>query len=161
MLNIFLEISFSVLIFLGVLMVFIPVLPALFYMFALTLIFSVIGGFSVISIPQLIILGGILLLGFANDLFSGILGAKWSGASKKSIIYGFIGLLVGTIVLPPFGGIAGLFVGVLIAELMLGKTNVKALKSATGSLIGAITGIAINLILAITFFILFLIFLIF
>ena len=161
MINIFLEIGFSVLIFIGILMVFVPMLPALFYMFVMAIIFSIINGFAIITPWQLLILGGILLLGFINDMFSGILGAKWSGASRKSMVYGFIGLIVGVIILPPFGGIAGLFAGVLIAELILGKTKEIAFKAATGSLIGVITGMIINLILALTFFVLFLIFIIF
>jgi len=161
MVEIFLEIGFSFLIFLGIFMAFVPMLPAIFYMFVMAVIFSLINGFTIITPWQLAILGGVFLLGFLNDMLSGILGAKWSGASKKSMLYGFVGLIVGTLTLPPFGGIVGLFAGVLIAELMLGKTHQKAMKAATGSLIGAITGMVINLILASAFFVLFLIFVIF
>ena len=158
MAGIFLTIIFSALIFLGVFMVFVPILPALFYMFVLAAIFAAVSHFSIIAFWQLAILGGNIFLGFLNDLLSGILGAKWSGASKKSLLYGFIGLIIGVILFPPFGGIAGLFLGVLLAELSLGKSHQKAFKAATGSVIGAITGMLINLILAITFFVLFVIF---
>src|SRR3989344_858618 len=146
MFNIFLEIGLSALIFIGVLMVFVPMLPALFYMFVMAGIFSAVTGFAIITPWQLLILAGIFLLGFVNDLLSGILGAKWSGASRQSMIYGFIGLIIGVLVLPPFGGIIGLFAGVLVAELVIGKTKEKAIKAATGSVIGAIAGMIINLI---------------
>lgn len=158
MIDILLTIGFSALVFVGILMVFVPFLPAIFYMFAISVIYGIIGGFAVITPWQLVILGGILLLGFINDMLSGILGAKWSGASKKSMLYGFIGLLVGTIILPPLGGIAGLFIGILFAEFSLGKSHQKAFKAATGSLIGTVAGMIINFILAIAFFVLFVIF---
>jgi len=142
-------------------MVFVPMLPALFYMTVLAVIFSMMTGFSVITPLELLILGVILTVGFLNDLFSGILGAKWGGASKKSIFYGFIGLVMGTILFPPLGGIVGLFAGILIAELLQGKANQNAIKAATGSVIGAAVGMIINLFLASAFFVLFLGFVVF
>ncbi|HJO89688.1 MAG: DUF456 domain-containing protein [Candidatus Pacebacteria bacterium] len=93
------------------------------------------------------------------DYFSGIIGAKYSGASKKGLLFGFLGLILGFIFLPPFGGFVGLFVGILIAEFIIKGNEIMALKTAAGSLIGIATGIFINILLAIAFFVLFVLFL--
>lgn len=154
----FLFIIFSAIIFLGIFMVFVPMLPALLFMFVMATIFAVISGFATITFGQLAILFGIFVLSVLSDSLSGILGAVWSGASRRAIIFGILGALLGFILLPPLGGLVGIFVGVLVAELWQGKSEKRALKAATGSLIGTVAGMLINLILAISFFVLFLVF---
>ena len=127
-------------------------------MFFITCLFAFIDGFTHITLSGLGILGIIVLLSMLIDTLAGIVGAKYSGASKKSLIYGFIGVIVGTALFFPFGGILGLFGGVLLGELLQQRSSRVALKSATGSVIGTFAGMVINCLLAITFLILFLIF---
>ncbi|OQA03533.1 MAG: hypothetical protein BWY68_00712 [bacterium ADurb.Bin400] len=94
----------------------------------------------------------------AVDYFAGILGARYGGASKKAVLYGFVGLILGLVLLPPFGGIIGLFAGVAIAEWYSHRNKQRAVKAAAGSLIGSLTGILINLTLALLLLVLFIIF---
>lgn len=153
-----LSILFAILIFLAIFMTFIPLAPAIPFMFIVAGIFGLITGFEVLALGSLGILGGILALSMFVDYFSGIIGAKYGGASLKSIFYGFIGLIIGFILLPPFGGLLGLFMGIVLYEFIVNKDEVRALKAATGYLIGTMTGVFINFLLAILFFVLFLVF---
>jgi len=153
-----LKLVFGILLLPGIFMVFVPMLPALFYMLVMALGFSLITGFTVITPPQFPAFIGIWLLSVFVDFFSGVIGAKYGGASKKSLVGGVIGLLIGFLFLPPFGGIPGLFVGILISELRFGKSRLLAVKAAAGSLLGVLTGMIINAILAAAFLTLFLIF---
>lgn len=159
--DIFITVLFTVCISLGIFMVFIPFLPGLFYMFVLTAVFAAMEKFQVITVGNLVIFASLVVVAFAVDSLSGLLGAKWGGASKKSMAFGIIGLLIGLVLMPPFGGIVGLFAGVLFGELYLGRKGERALKAATGSIIGSATGMLINFILALFYFILFLVFLVY
>lgn len=159
--NLVLQIIFSVFVFLGIIMVFVPFLPAIFYMFIMSLIFGLITHFEIITGTNLIILASILLVSILTDTFSGILGAKFGGGSKKALFWGLFGLVVGTVLIPPFGGILGLFIALLIAELYFGKDKDGAIKAATGGLLGMAVGLSINIFLAVTFFVMFVLFLIF
>lgn len=137
--------------------VFLP-LPSLPYMFAITLIFGFIDQWQHLSYIDLTILGIIMLISFTAEYLTGLLGAKYSGAAKISIIFGLIGMIIGVIVFPPFGGIAGLFIGILVSEFLHFRDHIKALKAASGGLIGTLTGMLISLILAIIYVVLFIVF---
>lgn len=158
MTDLILAISFTLLLAPGLFMVFIPMMPAMSYMFLTALIFGFIDHFAHLTLYNLIPLGAILLGSVVVDYLAGILGAKYGGASKTGIKYGLIGLLVGVIIFPPFGGLAGLFGGVLMAELLSRRTKQEAIKAATGSLLGSVSGTFVNAFLAFVFFVLFIIF---
>lgn len=139
--------------------VFLP-LPSLPYMFGITLIFISIDKFQHLKSYELIILGMIMILSLANDYFTGLIGAKYGGATKISLITGLIGVIIGLIVFPPFGGILGLFFGILVAEFIIFKDHLKALKAASGGVIGMLVGMIISLILALVYLVLFIVFVI-
>ena len=137
--------------------VFLP-LPSLPYMFGVTLIFGFIDQWQHLSYINITVLGVIMLVSFLAEYLTGLIGAKYGGAAKISIVFGFVGMLIGLIVFPPFGGIAGLFFGILVSEFLHFKDHIKALKAASGGLIGTLAGMLISLILAITYVVLFIIF---
>lgn len=141
---------------LGIAMTFVPMMPALFYMLSLSFIFALIDGFVHLTWWNLTILFGIFVISFLVDTFSGILGAKYFGASKKAFYAGIIGLALGLIIFPPLGGLAGLFSGVLIGELLQARKSPEALRSAVGTLFGSVVGMIINSGLAIIFWLSFL-----
>lgn len=155
--NIYL-IIFSLLLLPGLLGIIIPMLPGIPLMFLVALIFAISTNFKALGLWEIVILGVIAIVSIVVDYFSGILGAKYGGAKKWSLAWGFVGLIVGLFVFPPFGGIIGLFLGILLSELYFVKNQKKAFRAATGGLIGSLAGIIINLILALTFIILFVIF---
>jgi uncharacterized protein YqgC (DUF456 family) len=142
----------------GIAGVFLPILPSIPYMWLVALIYGFATSFSLLSLNELGILTAITLLSILVDFLSGFLGAKFSGASAKALTWGIIGFILGFLLLPPLGGFLGMFAGVLAGELYLGALQDRALRAATGSLIGTVAGMVINLILALVFIGLFLYF---
>lgn len=132
--------------------------PGVAYMFTITLIFGLINHFQFLTWQNVIILAVILALSTLVDIFSGVIGAKYGGADKKSIYAGMLGMLAGTFLLPPFGGLIGIFVAVLIWEMTVHPNHRKAIKAAGASLLGSVAGIVINLFISILFIVLFVIF---
>jgi len=151
-------IIFTVLLAPAIFAVLIPMMPAMSYMFIMALLYGLIDKFQGLQAGEIGILAIIFGLSLLVDYSAGILGAKYAGASKKSIMYGFWGLIVGSLAFPPFGGLPGLFLGVFISEINLNKGGAAAWKAAASSIAGAITGMLLNLALALTFFTLFIIF---
>jgi len=139
----------------GFFMAFVPMLPALSYMFIVSLIFSIFDHFIHISYVELGILLGITLLSIVVDHLAGIIGAKYTGAHGRSLLWGLAGSIIGTFIAPLVGSLAGLFIGVILGELHIGKTKEKALKSASGAIVGSLAGILVNVGLAIAFIVLF------
>lgn len=142
----------------GVFATLIPMIPGVPYLFVLALIYGVIDRFTHLTVGNLEVLGIITVLTLLVDHFAGVVGAKYGGAHGRSLFYGFICLVIGTIVFPFFGGLIGLFLGVLFGELMRGSQEKAALRAAAASLTGSLVGRIINFILAAVFLILFMIF---
>ncbi|MDB5259383.1 MAG: hypothetical protein JWO73_591 [Candidatus Taylorbacteria bacterium] len=149
-------------------LIFIPMmLPGLPYLFVISLVYGVIDGFKHISFAQFCVLGAITVIGIIVDQLAGVLGARWGGARGKTFIYGFVGVIAGTIILPIFGSFLGLFVGVLAGELIRRRNNrlmhptdeptpvASSFKAATASVIGSATGMLFNFCLAVLFLALF------
>ncbi len=143
---------------LGIPAVLVPFLPAISYMFLIALLFGFADHFARLTWENIAVLGGILIVSFFVDYFSGILGARYGGADRRSILFGFFGLVLGLFMLPPFGAIIGLFLGIFFGEIASRKGSQAALKAATSGLIGSAAGAIINCVLAITMFALFLYF---
>lgn len=142
----------------GLIGIVIPAFPGIPYMFVIALIYGFITHFQTLSTTHFIILGILALISLIVDYTTGLLGAKYGGATKKSIAFGLLGSIAGTVLLPPFGGILGLFLAILLSELFLHKGNKKAVKAASGGLIGSLAGIIVNIILAVVFIVCFIIF---
>src|SRR3989344_4520109 len=86
------------------------------------------------------------------DLFSGALGAKYGGASLRSIGLGIGGAIIGMIIFPPFGAILGLFVAVLLSEYFRNGDSRQAIRAAAFGALGTVAGLIINIVLAAFFF---------
>lgn len=142
----------------GIIGILIPAIPGIPYMLVIALVFGSIDRWQHLQGAEIGWLAALAVLSLVVDYAAGILGARFGGASKKALTFGFIGMIIGTIILPPFGGLLGLFCGIMLAELARAKNHVKALKAATGGVMGALAGMAVNLMLAVFFLILFIIF---
>lgn len=129
----------------------VPLVPALPYLFVIAVSFGMLDGFSSLSGHEILVLLIYVAASIVTDHSAGLLGAKYGGAHTKSLFWGIGGAIIGLIAFPPFGSLAGLFFGVLMAELCYMKTRRQALKAASGALLGAAAGMAINVALAIAF----------
>ena len=142
----------------GIAGVIIPAVPGIPYMFIVALVYSILTKFSTIDSTEIIVLAIITVASLVVDYSTGLLGAKYGGAGKKSLFWGLSGSIIGTIIFPPLGGIAGLFIAILLAEILAKNDHKKALKAASGGLLGSLAGIIINICLAITYLVCFLFF---
>jgi uncharacterized protein YqgC (DUF456 family) len=142
----------------GIFMAFVPMLPALTYMFVVTLVYGFYDKFTTLTSSNVYILLGIVAISIISDHTSGLLGAKYGGAHTKSILWGILGAIIGTFIFPALGSFIGLFIGVMSAELYYKKTRQEAIKAAGSALIGTAIGVAINVVLALVFTVCFFIF---
>lgn len=149
---------FGIILLPGILGAVMPVLPSVPYMFIVVLIFGFIDSFVKLSGSELAILGALAAVSLVVDYLSGVLGAKYGGAAAKSLGIGILGLIVGLVLFPPFGGVIGLFIGIFLAEYYRHQNKERAVRAAASGLIGSLVGIGINLFIALTFFGLFLYF---
>lgn len=151
-------IFFFLLLLIGAPLVFIPMFPAIGYMCLVAFIFGLANSFSVLSLTEFLILLAFLPISIFIDQGAGILGAKYGGASRKAIIWGVVGTILGFLFPVPFGALAGLFVGVFLAEVSENFNYIKAFKAGAGGVAGMLTGMVLNFVLALLFFALFVVF---
>ena len=133
----------------GMVATFIPALPATLIIFAGTVAATFIDGFQLWpDLPFLITFGVITVMISMVDNLASAWGARKYGGSKQAVLGAVIGGLVGILPVIPFGLIVGPLAGALIAELFIVRKPMgAALRSAWGTLIGLLTGIAAKLVL--------------
>ena len=90
----------------------------------------------------LLVTGAVTLL----DYFIPVWGVKKFGGSQAGVRGATVGVLAGIFVFPPWGIIAGPFVGALLAEKFYNPENKNALRAAMGSLVGFLLGTGLKLI---------------
>jgi uncharacterized protein YqgC (DUF456 family) len=137
-------------------MSFLPV-PGILYMLAVAIGFAYADGFIHVSSFDLGILAGLTILTLLIDLVSGIVGARWGGASWMSVFAGLAGLILGSIFIPIpiLGGIIGMFLGTLTSEILRTGDMKEAHDAALGSFLGWLAGTGFKALTAIVFIILF------
>jgi uncharacterized protein len=95
------------------------------------------------------LLAVLTLVAYAIDMVSGVMGAKWFGASKWGIAGVLVGGLVGLFFGLP-GWILGPLIGGLVFELALAKRDFSAaMKGSWGTVLGSGVGILARLVTAV------------
>jgi uncharacterized protein YqgC (DUF456 family) len=138
----------GILILVGLLGVFLPVLPGIPLAFAGMLLAAWVGGFKEISVITLILLALLTMASVAIDFLASALGAHRAGASKLAIIGASLGSLLGLLFFSLPGLIIGPFVGVMAVETAKGKTVREASKIGFATWIGMAVGVALKVGLA-------------
>ena len=142
----------------GLIGVLLPVFPGIPYMWIVALVFGVTTQFAALTGFEFGILSIVAGVSIVVDYLSGALGARIGGASLRSLITGAIGLIIGSLILPPIGGIIGMFIGVFVSEGLRLKTYSQAARAALGGVLGVFTGSLINFCVGIAFIVLFLLY---
>ena len=76
---------------------------------------------------------------------------KITGGSKLAVRYSIAGMVAGMVFFPPFGIVAGSFIGALIAELLVNKKPLQnSLLAAFGAFLGFIFGTGLKLAASVT-----------
>lgn len=131
----------------GMVGTFVPALPATVIIFAGTVAATFIDGFQVWpDLPFLLTFAVITFLISMVDNVASAWGARRYGGSKQAVWGALVGGLVGIFL--PFGLVVGPLGGALVAELfVVRKPVLESLRSAWGTLIGLLAGIAAKLVL--------------
>jgi len=134
-----------------------PMLPGVPLVFLGVAVLAFFTKFAVISPWTLAVLLVLTLISLAIDYLSGIIGAKFSGAS----LWGMAGALAGALVGLVYFGILGLIfapaVFVLVFEILAKKSVKKSAKSASYTLFSTIAGMVINGIIAVAMLVIFIV----
>lgn len=139
----------------GIPLALVPLFPAIAYMFVVALLFGFYDGFTALTVWNLLALGGFVAASFIIDNLAGVVGAKYGGAHTRSLAWGLLGALIGTIVFPPLGSLIGLFLAVLLSEIGHKRDRSQAVRAASGAFVGALVGILVNVALAAAFLVTF------
>ena len=148
--DIFLLIISGLLMLLGILGSFLPVLPGPLTSWVGLLVLHLTDALPMnwtFLIITLIVAIAIWLL----DYVIPAMGTKRFGGSKSGMIGTTIGLIIGLIFLGPFGIIIGPFFGALIGELINKSEFDKAVKAAFGSFLGFLASTFMKFIVAMIF----------
>lgn len=141
-----------ILLFLGILGTFLPVLPGLLLSFFGLLIYKFGTG---ANLPMLYIWAfGILTA--SSAVLNYIIPAKTNkkyGGTRWGSIGSIIGTIVGMFIPIPLGFLIGMFAGVFIGELLHDRKDMdKALKSTKGAFIGFIYGTGFSFVVGVAMF---------
>ncbi len=136
----------SILILVGLIGVFAPILPGIPLAWLGFFIYAIGTGFERISITTIVIFSVLTAIIMVLDFFAPMLGAKKYQASKYGILGAFLGLIVGIIIFGFWGIILGPFIGAFLFEWMAKRQVKGALKAAAGTLIGFIVSALIKVI---------------
>lgn len=117
-----------------------PALPGLGLMFGGAWLLAYTGDYQVIGSTTLIFLAIITISGTAMDYLAGMLGAKFTGASKEAVWGALIGGIIGAFFALP-GLLLGPLLGSAAGELWARKNLWSAGKVGLGTFIGFIIGV--------------------
>jgi len=148
--EIFLVCVALLLIILGIIGSFLPVLPGPLTSWAGLLVLHFTDG---VEMSQTFLIGTLLVAVFIYvlDYIIPALGTKRFGGSRAGMIGTTLGLIIGLLSPIPFGIIIGPFVGALIGEMIHRNDFEKALKAAFGSFLGFIASTFLKFIVAIVY----------
>lgn len=123
----------------------VPFLPGPFLIVIAGILHTVLRPESAMSTTGIVILVLLFGLAYAVDFFSGMVGARWFGASS----WGIWGVLVGGIVglfFGPIGILIGPLVGGFAFEMLFAKRTFKpAVKSTWGTILGTTVGLFVRI----------------
>ncbi len=118
----------------GLVGLFTTVIPGLTIIWVAALVYGFVVGYQWWSIVIMVIMTILMIAGsLADNVLMGA-SARTSGASWLAIGLSLVGALVGTLVLPPFGGLIGALLMLFVVEIIRLKDWRKALES-TGSMV--------------------------
>ena len=136
----------SILILVGLVGVFAPMLPGIPIAWLGFFIYAIGSGFERISILTVVIFFIVMALILLLDLLAPALGAKKYEASKFGMLGALIGSIIGLIFFGFVGIILGPIIGAFIFELIAKRKPDIAFKSALGTFVGFIVGALVKLV---------------
>jgi hypothetical protein len=138
-----------VLIILGIIGSLIPAMPGPILSLAALVLLYISKGGDAVSLSVVILFGVFATALIILDYVAPILGAKFSGASKKGTWGAVAGALAGIIFFPPAGIFIGALAGAILGEMADGKKFGKSLKAGFGVVIGSVMTIFLQVVFSV------------
>lgn len=155
--NTVIQIVTVIILIIGVLMSFFPVLPGIPIIFGVFLVYGLIEGFRHITPLFLAAMFMVTVLSYVIDNVAEWWGAKKFGASRVGAYGAIVGGMLGVFINPLLGIIIGPFIGAVVAELIFSRRALQdALKVGVGTLVGFAGGSIVRFIIALFMVIVFL-----
>lgn len=96
----------------------IPFIPGPALLWAIAVIFAVLDGFDRMTIPAVVIMTLMMVVGSTSDLWMRWLGMRSRGTSCWGVLGSFAGGIIGTGFMPIIGTLIGAILGALLVEFM-------------------------------------------
>jgi len=120
-----------------------PIIPSVVFIIGGFLLYGLFFTFQDFSVLFWIIQGMFVILLFVADYLTNLFSVRKYGGSKAGVWGSTIGLIAGPFLIPVAGILIGPFLGAVIAELLVNKSDWKAaLKAGVGSLVGFLGSVA-------------------
>jgi len=120
----------------GLIGVIVPVLPGTVLIWLVVVVYALFAGIESMGWGAFAILNLIGMVAGTADLWLPLLGAKTTGASKRSMFLGVIGMIIGTMIMPLVGTVVGYGLGILLGEYHKVRDVNKAIHVALGGMAG-------------------------
>ncbi len=146
--EVILAIVSAMLMVIGLVGVFAPVLPGVPLSLAGFILYAWGTHFEKLSVATTIVFSVLCLISIGLDAIAQYVGAKKFNATKAGTIGLVIGMVVG-LFFAPWGFILGPVLGAFIGEYIVARDFKQAAKSAAGSIIGTLCSSAVKMILII------------
>jgi uncharacterized protein len=114
----------------------IPLLPGSLLMWLAIFFYALLYGFETLTWGGFALISLIALVTGTADIWLTLLGAKKGGASRRSQLFGLLGAIIGTFIVPLLGTIIGYMAGILLAEYQKRQDWNLALRASLGGLAG-------------------------
>ncbi len=143
------------LMFVGLVGTFLPVLPGTGLIFVGILLYALYDHFQVVTANFVAAMFALMLLSIAVDYLAGAVGAKRVKASRAGVVGATVGGVVGIFALGPIGLILGPFVGAILGEAAAGRTASQAVKVGFATVLGVMGGMLLKGLIGLTMIVLF------
>lgn len=129
----------------GILLTFVPFVPATLLILAAALLHEALVGFQELSVGLWLLLGALALLAMTLDNVAALLGARRYGAGRAGLWGAFLGAILG-LFLGAVGVLVLPFALAWLFEYLSGRRPEEALKAAWGTLVGLMGGVVAKVI---------------
>ncbi|MFZ5816624.1 MAG: DUF456 domain-containing protein [Bacillota bacterium] len=133
----------------GIIGTFIPALPGLPIIWLAMLGYGFFEGFREMTTAFLVATLLVVAVTQVAEHYARAWGAKTFGAGRAGAWGAVIGSLAGLFFMP-LGLVLGPFLGALIAELLAGRNSQEALRAGFGGLVGVLGSVVVNVIVALS-----------
>lgn len=135
----------ALLLLLGFLGCIVPAIPGPVLAYLSLILVSLAGSWTVLSPLVLVITGILAIAATVLDNVFPALASKQAGAGRAGVWGSVVGMIAGSILLPPLGVFIGAFVGALLGEVVFNPDNREPMKAALGVFRGTLLGILVKL----------------